>query len=612
MIGAVKNMQNLKLDSINKKIGLLVSIIIITSLFGLSLLNYFISKNELARSNNIILQNAIEFTMVEINRNYDYANDGGGWLSEEQAKANSLLSIGIMMEGETDQISGASPTEADAVSSATENSIHGKHSIDLGESGYFFIIDSQGEVIYHPFLENNIYDLQAKDGRDITKELIKVAKSGGGLLKYALDDEGSLVGDSKTVYSKYFPHWDWVVTAVIYDAELARGSDIILLYNMIGFIFVLLVSLLLVIVITRRIINPIKKVVNSLGEVSRGNLTVDRIEVNVEDETKLLGDSVNKLVDNLSNIVLMVINSSKNLYTYAQELNTSSKMVSDATTEVASAISQIAYQSDEQHRETVESVNKLELLADNIRETADASEKIGQALEKNIELKDQGLASVNDLKNANNENNENTAIIEDLIHKINEHSNDIGEITSIITRIANQTNLLALNASIEASRAGEEGRGFSVVAEEIRKLANETADATEGISSKIELMTSQSEEAVEFISKNRLGVDRINLTVNQTEKVIDRISNELGELIDDIMIIINHNQEINKKKDEVLVMLGNVTDATQDNSAAIEEISATAEEQASTVAEITDNIAKLNQMASSLDAMVNEFKVSRD
>ena len=78
------------------------------------------------------------------------------------------------------------------------------------------------------------------------------------------------------------------------------------------------------------------------------------------------------------------------------------------------------------------------------------------------------------------------------------------------------------------------------------------------------------------------------------------------------MIIINHNQEINKKKDEVLVMLGNVTDATQDNSAAIEEISATAEEQASTVAEITDNIAKLNQMASSLDAMVNEFKVSRD
>ena len=604
-------MNKLRLNSINKKIGLLVVTIIVVSLLGISVLNYSISKKELLRSNNIILKNAIEFTMVEINRNYDYT-ENGGWLTEEEAQINSLTSIGMLTSGDLDQVSAATSdgdANVDGSSSATENSFHGRHAIDLGESGYFFIVNSEGDVIYHPFLKDNIYELKSKEGQKVIQDIIKAAKSGGGLLNYSLEDGVSDINGSQTVYSKYFPYWDWVVSAVIYDAELARGSDIILLNNMVGFVLVLAVSIFLVILITGKITNPIKKVVNSLGEVSKGNLTIDKLEVKVDDETRLLADSVNRLIDSLSNVVGMVIGASNDLHTYAQELSSSSEIVSDATIEVANAISQVAYQSDEQHKDTVDSVNKLNHLGDNIRETAEASEKIGLMLQKNIELKDEGLSSVNDLKSANEENNKNTAIIEDLIHKIDEHSNDIGAIITIITNVAKQTNLLALNASIEASRAGEEGRGFAVVAEEIRKLANETAGATDEISDKISQMKAQSEEAVEFVSKNRAGVDRINKTVEGTERVIYNISDGLQALIDDIKIIINHNQEINKKKDEVLVMLGNVTDATQDNSAAIEEISATAQEQSSTVIEITNNIAKLNEMAASLNSLVNEFRV---
>ncbi|NLL73594.1 MAG: HAMP domain-containing protein [Clostridiales bacterium] len=604
-------MNKLRLNSINKKIGLLVVTIIVVSLLGISVLNYSISKKELVRSNNIILKNAIEFTMVEINRNYDYT-ENGGWLTEEEAQINSLTSIGMLTSGDLDQVSAATSdgdANVDGSSSATENSFHGRHAIDLGESGYFFIVNSEGDVIYHPFLKDNIYELKSKEGQKVIQDIIKAAKSGGGLLNYSLEDGVSDINGSQTVYSKYFPYWDWVVSAVIYDAELARGSDIILLNNMVGFVLVLAVSIFLVILITGKITNPIKKVVNSLGEVSKGNLTIDKLEVKVDDETRLLADSVNRLIDSLSNVVGMVIGASNDLHTYAQELSSSSEIVSDATIEVANAISQVAYQSDEQHKDTVDSVNKLNHLGDNIRETAEASEKIGLMLQKNIELKDEGLSSVNDLKSANEENNKNTAIIEDLIHKIDEHSNDIGAIITIITNVAKQTNLLALNASIEASRAGEEGRGFAVVAEEIRKLANETAGATDEISDKISQMKAQSEEAVEFVSKNRAGVDRINKTVEGTERVIYNISDGLQALIDDIKIIINHNQEINKKKDEVLVMLGNVTDATQDNSAAIEEISATAQEQSSTVIEITNNIAKLNEMAASLNSLVNEFRV---
>jgi methyl-accepting chemotaxis protein len=339
---------------------------------------------------------------------------------------------------------------------------------------------------------------------------------------------------------------------------------------------------------------------------------VDKVQVNTKDETKLLGDSVNRLIDSLSRIVRLMIDSSNKLGKYAKELKQSSGIVSEATTEVAKAISQMAMQSDEQFRETVDSVQKVTLLGENIKRTADASSEIGSVVQENLELKEMGLASVHDLKDATKENNENSAVIEELVRRIDEHAKDIGAITSIISNVAEQTNLLALNASIEAARAGEQGKGFSVVAKEIRKLANETAVATDNIRDKIDQMQSQSEEAVNFIYKNQSGVEKINQAVNQTENIIGKISDGLQTLIEDIEVIIGHNQEINHRKDEILVKLGNVSDAAQDNSAAIEEISATAEEQSMTVVEITESISQLNDMVNSLNTLINEFKVDEN
>lgn len=602
-------MKALKLDSISKKIYFLVTIIIITSLVSISMINYVISKREISRSNQIILKNAVEATMVEVNRNYNYTLDKSKWMTEKEAKIASISAIGDLTDSNLDGTSGATTEDTDAVSSATTNSVYAEHAVDLGESGYFFIMDSKGNIVYHPFLSDNINDLKSYDGRMIVQEIIGTAKTGGGTLNYALTEDVSIITDSKTVYTKYFPHWDWVVSAVIYDMELARGSNIILLNNMFGLLVTLTIALLVTIILTNKIIKPIKKITTALVGISEGDLTIEKIHVETKDEMKLLGDSVNRLMDSLSKVIKLMVSSSDKLNNYASSLNESSGFVSHATTEVANAISQMAIQSDEQYRYTVTSVESVNLLAENIKETADASEKIGSVVEKNIELKDLGLSSVQELKDAANENNENTTIIENLVHRINNQSTDIGEITDMITTIAKQTNLLALNASIEASRAGEHGMGFAVVAEEIRNLANKTASAVGDIHHKIDLMQEQSIEAVNFISKNREGVNRINKTVNKTEEIIGLISDGLQALIEDINVIIDHNQVINSKKDDILVMLGNVSDAAQDNSAAIEEISATAQEQSVTIVEINDSITELNNMSNDLNNIINEFKV---
>lgn len=616
-------MKKLELNSINKKICFLVSIIIILSLLSISFVNYTIAKQELNHSNQIILENAIESTLFEINRNYDYTLKNTGSMTEEEGKASSLESINELNGNQinaTDTISsatietldtalGTTAETADAVSSATENSDLRYHTMNLGESGYFFIINSGGDVILHPFLEDNILELQSTNGEFVIQEMIELAKEGGGTLNYALNEETSKLSGNKTVYTKYFPHWDWIITAVIYDSELQRGSDIILMNNMIGLVVILFVSIVVTILLTRKITKPIKTISDTLREVSDGNLKVNKINIKAKDETKLLGDSVNQLIDRFQSVIQLMMISSNNLNKYSIDLKGSSDTVSEVTTEVAKAISGISMASEEQYRETSDSVNQVNQLGADIKETAQASSEIETVAKKALELKNIGVGSVNELKEASHENNQNSNAIEDVINEINQHSLEIGGIVDIITGIADQINLLALNANIEAARAGEQGRGFAVVADEIRKLANETAISSENIGQRVSEMQLQSKSAVDFVSKNKSGVDKINQTVNQTENIFDKMAGELEILIKGIHVIANYNYEINHKKDDILKTLDQVLSISEENSAAIEEISASAQEQSTTVLEISENISHLSGMVTDLNGIINEFKI---
>lgn len=601
-------MKKNKLSSINKKICFLVSTIIIISLLSISLINYIIAKGELNRSNQIILENAIESTLFEINKNYEFTQGDTGFITEEEAKNLSLNSVNALRESSIDGTSAATE-EVDGVSNATANSVHKYHTLNLGESGYLFIIDSNGEIVSHPFLEGNIFELQSSNGKFIVQEMIEVAKAGGGTLNYALDEERSKNNSNKTVYTQYFPHWDWIATAVIYDSELQRGSNIILANNAIGLIAILAISLLFTIVLTRKITKPIKEISHTLQEVSGGNLTVSKVNIKAKDETKLLGDSVNHLIDRFQSIVRLMMTSSNSLNQYSMNLKQSADTVSEVTAEVSKAISHMSISSDNQYKETSNSVDRVNQLGEDIKETAQASKEIEIVAKKTIELKEVGVSSVNELKEASHENNLNSNAIEDVVNEINQHSVEVGGIVDIIAGVANQINLLALNANIEAARAGEHGRGFAVVADEVRKLSNETAIATESIGQKINEMQLKSKSAVDYVIRNKKGVDKINQTVVQTENIFDKMATELEALIESINVSVNYNYEINDKKDDILHMLDQVSVIAEENSASIEEISASAQEQSATVMGISENISHLNEMVTALDDIINKFTI---
>lgn len=596
----------LRFDGINKKVCALVTGVLLVSLLSISLLNYQISKKELDRSNKIILSNAVHTVLAQFERNLSSIQNPENEWTMDGAQENALAFIHKLhgMKISTDATSGATST-------GEEYSLF-NYAIDLGESGYFYIIDSKGDIVFHPFLTENLYDLQAVDGRYIIQDIIQYAKQGGGYINYALAEDISIIIDSKTVYANYFEEWDWIVASVIYDTELARGSNIILQYNLFGLVISMGIAIVVTILITRRITNPIKKITKALYKVANGDLTVSKVNVKSMDETKMLGDSLNLLIDRLRNIIQLLKNSSDGLNRFAESLSQSSNIVSESTMEVAKAISSMASSSEDQFRETTDSVQRVQQLGDDIDLTAKASVAIKSVIQQSMELKEEGLVSVNDLKEANNENNENIDKIEEIIEGINEQSLAVGDITTIITKIARQTNLLALNASIEAARAGEHGMGFAVVADEIRKLASETATATNHIRTRILEMQQQTDEAVTFMSLNHQSMDKINHRVVQTENVIGRISDGLQGLIEDVNLIVEKNLAINDMKDDIVTILNLVNDTAEENSATIEEISASSEEQSMTILGISESIGTLYEMVQEVNELIHKFTLEND
>ncbi|WOO35313.1 methyl-accepting chemotaxis protein [Anaerocolumna sp. AGMB13020] len=593
--------------SITKKLILGVSLTLIASLLIISLIDYAIASYEINRSNHILLKNAIETSLYEIKKDYTYATSDDAWMTEEEAKKAALLTINEFMTG----VATANTSDTDGTSSATVDTESMEPILSLGKNGYFFITNSKGDVVFHPFLKDNQYNLKSQDGRLIIQELITLAKNGGGELKYSLDSESSSVSESRTVYAKYFPQWDWVVTAVIYDSDLLRGPDRIFQSNLVALAVILLVSISIIVLIARRITAPIKSIAKSLHLVSEGDLTVSKIHVKSNDETKLLGDSVNLLIDKFHGIATSLNQSSNSLSNFSAELKASYDAATEASSAIAASIVQIASSSDEQVKDIYEGVMEMNVLGEHIRETANESKTARSSAEKTLSLKESGIASVGALKEVSLENQQTSLQLEAAIAAMNKQAQDIGTIVTVIAQIAGQTNLLALNASIEAARVGEEGKGFAVVASEIRKLANETASAVENISKMVTEVQEQSENAESFVKISAISAAKISDNVEQTETAFYSIAEELKNLVCDINSIAEYNSAIDQKKETLSLLLQELSKQTEEVSSSIEEITSSSEQHNLVMKNVADSVTLLHDMTENLNSMIGIFKVNK-
>ncbi|MBA4390863.1 MAG: methyl-accepting chemotaxis protein [Syntrophus sp. (in: bacteria)] len=328
------------------------------------------------------------------------------------------------------------------------------------------------------------------------------------------------------------------------------------------------------------ILAPINKTIEVIESVAQGDLT-KRIDVTSRDEIGEMATHFNTLTEKLHSAITQVARSSSDVSSAANNLDTAAEHMATGVEEAAMQVNSVAAASEEMSKTSSEIAHNC-VMAVKSSEKANASANTGETIiQETIKV----------MNRINNRVKESAEIIKNL----GVRSDQIGEIVGLINDVADQTNLLALNAAIEAARAGEHGRGFAVVADEVRKLAERTSDATKEIRETIQSMQAETKKAVVSMEE---GVNDVGQGTAEAAKSGDALKDILHQ-------ISTVTSEIN----QIAVASEEETATTNEIASSIQEISQVMQETAKRIQQNAEASAQLSNLSKALQGLVGQFRL---
>lgn len=352
---------------------------------------------------------------------------------------------------------------------------------------------------------------------------------------------------------------------------------------------------------------PLSQMVQYIEVLGRGDFT-STYNYRKRDEIGKIANALNYLSSNLKNTLSITFGTSAELKASTDILDDSLGSITAVVQNVTGAIGSLAESTVEQSHSTESGMNNINELNESIMANARNLEDFMSQLDIVSESKDEGLKAVEEL-NAQSEMS-STALqkMSSDIMNTSESVKRIGVASTAIREIASQTNLLALNASIEASRAGEAGRGFSVVADEIRGLSEKSNESVGEINIIIGELLKNSENMVATMENLEAMMNRQSQYIEVTEDKFKQINNSVQGTQSSIVGLRQSAEVMSGATDEIVSIFKNLTQDATGNAASTEEISASMQEQTALVEEIADMATKLNEKSKELDESLSSFK----
>ena len=358
------------------------------------------------------------------------------------------------------------------------------------------------------------------------------------------------------------------------------------------------------------IVNSLKKSINMVEEVSKGNLTVQMDEkiLKRKDEVGDVGRYIHKLRDELVTILSGIKDQSTILFSTANNLSITSDSAAESVDQVERAIQEIADGATSQADETQKATESVILMGNMVEETkAEVEELYNNATEMQTSSNEASL-TLDELNGINQKAISAIDVIYDQTNTTNESALKIREATSLITAIAEETNLLSLNASIEAARAGEQGRGFAVVAAQIQKLAEQSNESAQQIENIITSLIQDSNKAVETMDEVREIMKKQSENVEKTDQIFAAVKDGIDHSLASVNNIAEKTRGLDAERVTVVDVVQNLTAIAQENAAGTEETSASTAEFSNMMSEIQGTSGELQNIANKIDSDMNIFK----
>lgn len=330
------------------------------------------------------------------------------------------------------------------------------------------------------------------------------------------------------------------------------------------------------------VIIPVQDGAKALETMATGDLSV-RVTADYKGQHAKIKDSINKLGDSLENLVIQLTDAVEATASASAQISSSSEEMAAGAQEQSVQSNEVASAVEQMTTTILQTTKNANGAADNAKNAGNIAKSGGQVVEKTIH----GMIRIAEVVNSA------AAIVE----KLGKNSDQIGEIIQVIDEIADQTNLLALNAAIEAARAGEHGRGFAVVADEVRKLAERTTKATKEIASMIKQIQTDTTGAVSSIKVGNEEVDKGRSLAQEAGTSLKEIITASEKVVDDITQVASASEEQSSTAEQISKSIEGISSVTHQNASTTQQIARAAED--------------LNNLTVNLQEIINRFKVSK-
>lgn len=401
----------------------------------------------------------------------------------------------------------------------------------------------------------------------------------------------------------------WFLLSIKDYTTILDKENSVLINILISSVILSIIGLLIIIWILRRTLSPLSVLSRNAEMIAEGDLTIEQPTYDSKDEIGILSSSFNKMTTSLKTLIRDIQSQSNELSENATSISENLAESKEVTNEIVRSIEIVSQDSQQAMLSNDETAKAMGEIAQGIVRVADNTSNIANSSGTINEVTHEGNTAVQSAIMQMDVIEQRMDQFATVIGELKVDSNQIGSIMQIITGIAEQTNLLALNAAIEAARAGEAGKGFAVVADEIRKLADQTSNSASKVHKLIFEIQSKTETAVEAMDVSKSEVQQGTALIDEVGSLFSKIEQAIGGLSVDIDELSALSEQISAGTQQITASMQEVAHASVHSAESANSVAAASEQQLAGIEEISLATKRLSDMSKHLEDSVNHFKI---